>query len=121
MTNNSLAAKDFEPLSQAALDILYERARQITVEGYCPEYDDRYVNGELAGAASAYALSAAAAIRIGQDAPIQSPPPFFPWEEKHWKPTTPRRDLVKAAALILAELERLDRAADRNKGERNEL
>lgn len=35
--------------------------------------------------------------------------------ERHrqrWKPTTSRRDLVKAAALILAEIERLDRAAD---------
>ena len=27
-----------------------------------------------------------------------------------FKPTTPRRDLVKAGALIIAEIERLDRA-----------
>jgi hypothetical protein len=35
----------------------------------------------------------------------------WPWDLKWWKPTTPRRDLVKAAALIVAEIERLDRAA----------
>lgn len=35
----------------------------------------------------------------------------WPWDESWWKPTTPRRDLVKAAALILAEIERLDRMA----------
>ena len=28
-----------------------------------------------------------------------------------WQPTTSRRDLVKAGALVLAEIERLDRAA----------
>jgi len=35
----------------------------------------------------------------------------WPWAEKWWKPKNERRDLVKAAALILAEIERLDRAA----------
>ena len=30
---------------------------------------------------------------------------------RRWKPTDRRRDLVKAGALILAEIERLDRAA----------
>jgi hypothetical protein len=31
--------------------------------------------------------------------------------DEWWKPTNRRRDLVKAGALILAEIERLDRAA----------
>ena len=45
-------------------------------------------------------------------------PEVFPWEDAWWKPTTPRRDLVKAAALILAEIERLDRmAAEKQEGE----
>jgi hypothetical protein len=35
---------------------------------------------------------------------------IWPWDRKWWKPTDRRRDLVKAAALILAEIERLDRA-----------
>lgn len=33
----------------------------------------------------------------------------FTWWLDWWKPTTYRRDLVKAGALILAEIERLDR------------
>lgn len=38
------------------------------------------------------------------------PESFWPWEEEAWRPKNPRHDLVKAAALILAEIERLDRA-----------
>ena len=34
-----------------------------------------------------------------------------PWDGKGWQPTTYRRNLVKAGALIVAEIERLDRAA----------
>ncbi len=37
-------------------------------------------------------------------------PSMWPWAEEWWKPINPRRNLVKAAALILAEIERLDRA-----------
>lgn len=33
------------------------------------------------------------------------------WAEDWWKPKNPRRDLVRAAALLIAEIERLDRAA----------
>ncbi|MBY5804125.1 hypothetical protein [Rhizobium leguminosarum] len=36
---------------------------------------------------------------------------IWPWERRFWKPTERRRDLVKAAALIIAEIERLDRAS----------
>ena len=41
-------------------------------------------------------------------------PNFWPiaWEDKWWKPKNPRRDLVRAAALIIAEIERLDRKAE---------
>lgn len=35
-----------------------------------------------------------------------------PWDEKWWKPKNPRRDLVKAGALILAEIERIDRQSE---------
>jgi hypothetical protein len=36
---------------------------------------------------------------------------LWPWSKDWWKPKTPRRDLVRAGALSLAEIERLDRAA----------
>jgi hypothetical protein len=38
-------------------------------------------------------------------------PKMWPWARQWWKPTGARRDLVKAAALLLAEIERIDRAA----------
>jgi hypothetical protein len=40
-----------------------------------------------------------------------STPTDWPWPESWWKPTGDRRNLVKAGALILAEIERIDRAA----------
>ena len=98
---------------RAWLDVLGERVRQITVEGWTTEHDDTHVEGELAGAASAYAMSAAAAIQLRRDAPLRDIPPFFMFKPCHWEPTNARRDLVKAGALILAEIERLDRAADK--------
>jgi hypothetical protein len=36
-------------------------------------------------------------------------PDGWPWAPELWKPANARRDLVKAGALILAEIERLDR------------
>lgn len=39
-----------------------------------------------------------------------TPPIDWPWDARSWKPGDARRNLVKAGALILAEIERLDRA-----------
>jgi hypothetical protein len=39
------------------------------------------------------------------------PPQQWPWLSKWWKPKDRRRDLVRAAALVIAEIERLDRAS----------
>ena len=86
-------------------DIGKERLRQINGEGFSPESDDGYLNGELLRAAACYLLNLVAP---------KSPhrwPGLWPWPGLWWKPTNPRRDLVKAGALILAEIERLDRAA----------
>lgn len=43
----------------------------------------------------------------------------WPWDEQWWKPSTARRDMVKACALGLAEIERLDRAAATQGGPRD--
>ncbi|MBQ1766120.1 MAG: hypothetical protein IIZ92_24935, partial [Aquincola sp.] len=40
----------------------------------------------------------------------QAPPADWPWGLKWWKPRGRRTNLVKAAALTIAEIERLDRA-----------
>lgn len=102
---------DPDDISQAIKDLWLERERQVAQESFTAEHDDMHLHGELSGAASAYALSAAAGLMSGRDAPIAEPPPFFRFDRGWWKPTTPRRDLLKAAALIIAEIERLDRAA----------
>lgn len=80
----------------AARDVLEERRRQVSAEGWTPEHDDYWHDGELAQAAVCYALGN---------------PDLWPWSLMWWKPTDRRRNLVKAGALILAEIERLDRLA----------
>ncbi|APY96621.1 hypothetical protein [Burkholderia pseudomallei] len=92
-------------LTDAARDMLAERRRQVEAEGWTPEHDDQYQHGAIALAAACYAANA------GGVAWADPLPSFWPWMHNWWKPTTPRRDLVTAGALILAELERLDRAA----------
>ncbi len=94
---------------QAARDIVAERVRQVVKEGWLPSHDDQHAFGELAKAAGCYAWIAGLSdeLRLILDAP----PPIWPsnWGSDWWKPTDRRRDLVKAGALILAEIERLDR------------
>lgn len=91
----------------AAADVLAERKRQVTTEGWTPEHDDQHVNFEMAIAGGLYAISAVDSHHKLRN----SAPSAWPWDRKWWKPDGPRRDLVKAGALILAEIERLDRAA----------
>lgn len=100
--NECLCARE---LTDAAHDVLAERERQVTKEGWTPGHDDLYADGDLAEAAAAYASEAARS--------WGGLPGGWPWDLKWWKPTTPRRNLVKAGALILAEIERLDRVRDK--------
>lgn len=86
---------------QAWLDVQAERRRQITAEGWTPEHDDLYCAAELPRAAAAYILNGA-----NDEAPA-----IWPFVAKWWKPRDARSNYVRASALILAEIERLDRAA----------
>ena len=95
-------APDGRDARDAALDVLAERRRQIESEGWTPEGDDEYEGGELSIAAACYSLAG--------DAPHGRSPNDWPWDENWWKPADDRRNLVKAAALILADIERIDRA-----------
>ena len=91
-------------------EIAAERRRQIDKEGWTIEHDDQHDKAELALAAAAYATHTA----LFRDAdsktykPLVSPA-IWPWSPNWWKPKNPRRDLIRAAALIVAEIERLDR------------
>lgn len=102
-----LALATAPTMSEAARDVLAERRRQVEVEGFTPEHDDEHDACEMADAAAAYALYYSGWAEGGR--PVEVWP--ADWSHKWWKPTTPRRDLVKAGALILAEIERIDRAA----------
>lgn len=98
-----IAELESRTVTAAAADVLAERQRQVTAEGWTAEGDDSYQNSELADAAACYAIHA-----HNQGF---STPDHWPWSTTWWKQTNPRRDLVKAGALILAEIERIDRAA----------
>ncbi|MCU8991638.1 hypothetical protein OE505_24360, partial [Pseudomonas aeruginosa] len=103
-----LAAAPGNSVPQAWLDVQAERRRQITAEGWTPEHDDEHADGQMARAAACYALAGSSAPNDGTAALLVSL--AWPWDEQWWKPSTARRDLVKACALALAEIERLDRA-----------
>ncbi|WP_244139178.1 hypothetical protein [Burkholderia sp. BCC1630] len=92
-------------LTAAARDVLAERRRQVEQEGWTPAHDDQHGDHQMSCAAGCYAMYTLAY-------PAGDPPPSWPWSPDWWKPTTHRRNLVKAGALIQAAIERLDRAGD---------
>lgn len=112
-----LAAAPGKEVPQAWLDVQAERRRQITAEEWTPEHDDGHSHGQMARAAACYALAGSSAPNDGTAALLVSL--AWPWDEQWWKPSTARRDLVKACALALAEIERLDRAAATQGGPRD--
>lgn len=99
-----------KPHEHVILEIARERERQMAVEGWPPEHDDTHTRGDMAAAAGCYAIVAGCSDRSREQFAAK-PYPEWPWDDKWWKPTDRRRDLVKAAALIVAEIERLDRKA----------
>ncbi len=90
--------------------IAAERRRQVEREGWTADRDDRlYANGDLIKAAESYAQVAFETGILGRV--LRRPPEAWPWDEKWWKPSAdPVRDLVKAGALLAAEIDRLQRA-----------
>ncbi|HVJ44690.1 MAG TPA: hypothetical protein VM639_24550 [Dongiaceae bacterium] len=100
--------------TSAIADVIAERQRQISVEGWTPEHDDEHAHGEMARAAACYALGYMME-KPRPNNPMErqtfKPSMLWPWGRRWWKPKDRRRDLVRAAALIIAEIERLDRAA----------
>lgn len=89
-------------------EIAEERERQISEEGWTAAHDDAHTPrkgrgdvGPLAEAASCYIHGSTGVLDL-----------HWPWGRDWWKPVTYRRNLVKAAALIVAELERLERLGE---------
>ena len=97
----------FEGASRALIDVAHERVRQVSVEGWTEQHDDRHDDGTLSQAAAVYALHSAG-YRTQTYGQLEV------WQRWGWdwfKPKSLRRDLVRAAALIIADIERLDRAS----------
>lgn len=86
-------------------DVLTERHRQVDVEAFDSKHDDDHPHGNLTQAAMCYAYASVFDASFLQRF-IRT---YWPWSERWWKPKGRRRNLVKAAALIIAEIERLDR------------
>lgn len=94
-------------------EIATERKRQIEQEGWNTAHDDEHESRELARGAAAYVQHYFERQWLFPDEPdryrADEAPNCWPWDEAWWKPKDPRRDLIRAAALIVAEIERLDR------------
>lgn len=107
--------RQLEPIMSVIDEIQAERQRQLTIEGWTAEHDDGHVNGELAMAAACFAvdehLFRAEMRPTTSYAPLMAYVPLWPWDDDWWKPRDRRQNLILAAALIVAEIERLDRAA----------
>lgn len=90
--------------SRGAFVITQERLRQISNEGWTPQHDADHTQAELTRAAVCYAEFA-----IGRMVyQTNTPPSMWPWDAEWWKPSEdPIRNLVKAGALIAAEIDRL--------------
>lgn len=90
-------------MSSAIELIAAERRRQIEVEGWTAEHDARFTHEELALAGVCYAIPFIYRPNGGDCGSI------WPWDREWWKPTPHdrERELVKAGALIAAEIDRL--------------
>jgi hypothetical protein len=92
-------------------DIAAERQRQIASEGWTLEHDDEHDGRELAYAAACYAVGDHRIIGLDDNGKPVGEASIWPWHLDWWKPKDRRSNLIRAGALIVAEIERLDRAS----------
>lgn len=80
-----------------------ERQRQIDVEGWTPAHDAEHRDDALAHAAACYLLATHPRTNVYTMT-------LWPWNTTWWKPSPEDRvrELVKAGALIAAEIDRLN-------------
>lgn len=109
--------------SDVLSDIQQERNRQQVAEGYTSDHDDKHADGSLVYGAVCYSLATRAdgdtwlevhnsngALRV---TPRELADSLWPWTRPASAPkaTEKRKRLVQAAALLVAEIERMDRIA----------
>jgi hypothetical protein len=116
-----------DPTETVIGEIMRERVRQVVAEHHLPHQDDRLDMGELARAAASHALRGVADM-ISAGNPLHATYAhraalLWPFGRDGLKWHEPRRRLVIAGALIVAEIERLDRldrAAPRGAGDEDD-
>lgn len=94
--------------------IAKERVRQVKKELWSEVHDDQHTDGEMATAAAAYCESSlrdAANDPSDHDFILENCWPVD-WGHEWFKPKTPIKDLVRAGALIAAEIDRRLRAGE---------
>lgn len=88
-------------------EVAAERQRQIAVEGWTSDHDDRSDHRELVAAGLAYL-----------DPKNQSrkrPPKGWPWERQWWKAKGYRRNFIRGMALLVANIEQRGRESARRR------
>lgn len=95
--------------------IAQERERQISQEGWTPDLDDTHVCREMAWAAMCYVRHYCQRAWVLDEGDIpnyqsETAPDEWYWDTGWWKPKGKIEDLVRAGALIAAEIDRLQRA-----------
>jgi hypothetical protein len=105
--------------SNSGIDLIRaERQRQIILEGYDANNDDSLVdptdkrNWELPLVEAAIAYADQVAMQAHPHDAGAAVHERWPWHASFWKPSTPIRMLVKAGALIAAEIDRRLRAGE---------
>jgi hypothetical protein len=104
-----------QPIKSGVELITEERNRQEKEKWYWPSHDDRHTRFTLTRAAMSYAAVVGAPDREAKKLSESAPTDDWPVKWK-WKPSDdPIRNLVKAGALIAAEIDRLLRLNEREK------
>lgn len=98
--------------------IAEERLRQVVEEKWSYGHDDGHDEDQMATAAACYVLPfrrRMMPVKPGLNLFCQ----LWPWDNEWWKPTPDNRvrELVKAGALIAAEIDRLQRAEGAEEGD----
>lgn len=113
-----------EHSDRVLVEVGVERRRQVAREGWSTAHDDDHGDRSLASAAASYAWIASLDdlgrrealgwLGVAQRGVVSVINHLWPnaWDVAWFKPRDRRRDLVRAAALCVAEIERIDRAAD---------
>lgn len=97
---------------RSTVSVMTERLEQIFKHGYDQAHDNEHPLINLVLAASCYG-GVAFSVLYG-NSPLAAQryyAPVWPWQPESFKPRDTRANLVKAAALLLAAIDRLDATA----------